>query len=86
MGDGVDYGQEEAYESSSLELEMDIEEMCRLYKAAREAKTGSTVLCPTCKKAHRKTTYHKVFDSTRCKDRYWNLTDEGRRERARNYS
>lgn len=65
-----------------------------LYTIAKEAKVGSTIACPNCKKMHVKTTYHKIFCSNQktkpgkrnCKDRYWNTTDETRRERAAKYS
>jgi hypothetical protein len=64
-----------------------------LYEVAKAAKVGSMIACPNCKKMHKKTTYHKIFCSNQrtkpgrrnCKDRYWNTTDEVRRERAGQY-
>ena len=34
--------------------------------------------CPVCGKHYVKTTYHKVFDKTKCRERYWNFADEER--------
>jgi len=63
-------------------MEDAITTMKRLYALAEEAKIGSTIRCPTCGRAIVKTTYHKKFSSTKCKDRYWNLVDDKRRARA----
>lgn len=61
------------------------------YVKATNAKTGSTIACPTCGKSMKKSTYNKVFCSngrtrgrgrSNCKDRYWNTVDEVRSERA----
>ena len=57
------------------------------YDAAKVAKRGSTISCPTCGKQHIKTSYQKVFCSNgshgkgNCKDRYWNFVDDNRRHR-----
>jgi hypothetical protein len=61
-----------------------------LYTIAKNAKVGTMIACPNCKKMHLKTTYHKVFCNNQkthpgkrsCKDRYWNTVDPTRRERA----
>lgn len=56
------------------------------YTAAKDAKVGSVIHCPTCNASHRKTTYHKVFCAKKkCKDTYWNTVDDKRRERAKIY-
>ena len=48
------------------------------YQRAKDALTGSTITCPMCGKHYVKTTYHKVFDKTKCRERYWNFADEER--------
>lgn len=84
---GLD-GIEEAYEASEFEREMDAEHMRLLYQRAKAkaGPVGSVVACPGCGKDVRKVHKDHVFCSRRgpgnCKDRYWNLTNEERRERA----
>ena len=52
------------------------------YVLAKEAKTGSNIVCPSCGNIHKKTTYQKVFcNSTICKDHYWNNVDNRKRNR-----
>jgi len=58
-------------------------------QAALVAAVGSDIACPVFGRQHRKTTAAKVFCSNgrtrrggNCKDRFWNLVDEGRRDRA----
>lgn len=64
-----------------------IELLRNRYDAAKVAKRGSTISCPTCGKQHNKTSYQKVFCSNgshgkgNCKDRYWNFVDDNRRHR-----
>lgn len=53
-------------------------EMRTAYKRAKDAPTGSTITCPVCGKHYKKTTYHKVFDKTKCREKYWNFADEER--------
>lgn len=73
------------------EVESDRAAMQHLYADARRAQVGATIRCPTCKRLHVKTTYHKVFCSNgrtkgkgkrNCKDGYWNFADRQRCERA----
>jgi hypothetical protein len=63
------------------------------YAVARRAEMGATIECPCCKKRIVKRTYHRVFCSNQkthgrknCKDRYWNMVDDKRRDRARAYA
>lgn len=58
------------------------EEMRKAYTAAKNAITGSIITCPVCGKHYVKTTYHKVFDKTKCRERYWNFADEERWKRT----
>jgi ssDNA-binding Zn-finger/Zn-ribbon topoisomerase 1 len=62
----------------------------KAYNFARQAKTGTTIHCPTCGKRMKKKSYQHVFCSNKgrnnCKDRYWNTVDEVRAERARLYA
>lgn len=85
MGMGAEYGQEEAYEAAEVDLQMDIERMAELYPLAKAAPTGSTIQCPVCLREFKKRHPKQVFDNRKCKDRYWNLTDPIRRERAKRY-
>lgn len=66
----------------------------RRYEEAKNAPIGSQIVCPTCGNKHKKTTYHKIFDSNgktkkgkgnNCKDEYWNTVDPKRRARAKEY-
>lgn len=58
-----------------------INQMKKTYEEAKRGVVGSTITCPSCNGKHIKTTYHKVFCCIRCKDFYWNFTDEKRRYR-----
>ena len=58
------------------------EEMRKAYTATKNAITGSIITCPVCGKRYVKTTYHKVFDKTKCRERYWNFADEERWKRT----
>lgn len=58
-----------------------------LYKKATQAETGCTIKCPWCEKLILKRTYHKIFCSNQkthgknnCKDKYWNNTQDQKRE------
>lgn len=58
-----------------------------LYKKAKQAETGCTIKCPWCEKLILKKTYHKIFCSNQkthgknnCKDKYWNNTQDQKRE------
>lgn len=53
------------------------------YKVASKAEIGTTINCPTCNKELLKNTYNRIFNSTKCKNKYWNTVDDVRRARAR---
>lgn len=62
------------------------------YDVAKAAPIGSQIKCPVCSQTHKKTTYHKIFDTNgktkkngNCKDKYWNVVEPSRRERAKHY-
>jgi len=57
--------------------------MNRRYSNAQVAKTGDDIQCPTCEKRMKKIPYNKIFCRKVCKDRYWNLVDFKRTERAK---
>lgn len=88
-----DWGAEDDFRAEQAEnfarsMPANIKRMKDLYQVAKQAKTGSTIVCPTCGKKHTKTTYQKVFCSNgtknkahNCKDQYWNFTDDSRRKR-----
>jgi hypothetical protein len=86
VGDGTDYEIEEAYEVASLDLDTNIDCMEKAYKRAKAAKVGALVSCPVCGTSFRKKSYQQAFCRNKgrgnCKDRFWNLTDEERRDRA----
>lgn len=56
------------------------------HNAAKKAKTGVQIECPTCSKVFKKRSYQQAFCSNKgrgnCKDRYWNIVDDKRQERA----
>lgn len=66
-----------------------IETMREAYSKAKAAKTWEKIICPVCGKVVVKKSYQQAFccNSGRmnCKDRYWNLTDEKRLERAKEF-
>lgn len=88
MGDEAEYLESQAtYDEVDEELaEEDYKRAFKnswaLYDNAVLAKIGSTIHCPSCGKKIVKTTYHKKFCSTGCKDRFWNRFDSRRRARA----
>lgn len=86
---GLD-GIEEAYEAAEIERKMIVDDLRDLYSRAKGAPVGSVIACPVCSKEVHKVTKGQVFCSCRgpgnCKDRYWNLTNEGRQERGRLYA
>ncbi len=74
---------------TKVELADRTKSMRSLYDAAKLAKVGSTIACPTCSTEHVKTTYHKVFCNNgrtqkggNCKDVYHNSVSETRSARA----
>jgi hypothetical protein len=67
-------------EVNDLMREDELDATLGYYEAAKAAKVGSLIVCPTCQIRHTKTTYHKIFCSNakthgrkNCKDIYWNL-------------
>lgn len=56
------------------------------YKFNKTRKVGQQIICPTCGKEHLKKSYQTQFCSNKgkknCKDRYHNLVNNKRRERA----
>jgi len=91
MGDEADRLNDETEDLSEDYFDSGlVASMVQKYNAARTASIGSVIRCPTCYRQHQKTTYHKVFCSNgrrrggNCKDRYWNIVDDTRRDRARN--
>ncbi|TRZ48563.1 MAG: hypothetical protein D4S01_10135 [Dehalococcoidia bacterium] len=80
MGDGADYGQEEAYEDNTYLQEMEQESMEKLYQEAKSAPKGSTVECPVCHRVFLKKHPAQAFcghnGKRTCKDRFHNFTNE----------
>ena len=60
-----------------------------VYHAAKLAKVGSTVTCPSCKMPFEKKSYQQAFCSNKgknnCKDHYWNGSSDERTLRAMRY-
>ena len=52
------------------------------YLIAKARNIGQETICPVCGAAFIKKTKAQAFHSIKCKDRYWNVVDEGRRFRA----
>ena len=75
---------QDAYEES---LEDNINEKISWYHIAKSAKVQSRIKCPSCNRIFIKKSYQQAFCSNKgrgnCKDRYWNIADDTRRERAR---
>lgn len=61
-------------------------ELVAAYEKNRAAKVKTKIKCPCCDKSFIKKTYHNVFNSNKCKDRYWNTVDDERLARARLFS
>jgi len=65
-----------------------IDQMIQDYQDAKKL-TGS-IVCPVCGRKFRKKTKGHVFCSNKgpanCKDTFWNLTDETRRKRAKEWT
>jgi hypothetical protein len=85
MGDDPDRKQEEDEFIQSMQM-CAIGCMTDRYRMAKGAKVGETVICPTCEKQFIKRSYQQAFCCNRgrgnCKDRYWNVTEDERRERT----
>lgn len=63
-------------------LELEIEAMRERYDTNEYAKCKTWIECAYCEKQIIKTTYHKKFCSTICKDKYWNVADDERHLRV----
>ena len=93
MGDGTlgmwpdDEGAgEHERERAEEELANTIAIMKQRYRFAESAPTGATIRCPYCNAYIIKNTYQKKFcKGKKCKDSYWNLVDDKRRERCKHY-
>lgn len=92
MGYGMDEGWEDladeqaAYERGQAYYDK-LHRAEKLYKIAKDAETGCTIKCPWCEKLIVKKTYHKIFCSNQkthgknnCKDKYWNNTQDQKRQ------
>lgn len=95
LNDMADAADDDFYERLDDQVESSRDNMRALYADARRAQVGATIRCPTCRRLHVKTTYHKVFCSNgrtkgkgkrNCKDGYWNFADRKRCERASRYT
>jgi len=57
-------------------MENNVKILRKRYKAAKAAKVGETVICPSCGHKFVKKSYQQVFcktfPGTKCKDNYWN--------------
>ena len=86
MGDGREYGNEEAYEFVEENRDEARGRMSEAYRVAKAARVGSSVECPVCSKPFKKRSYQHIFCSNKgrgnCKDTYWNAIDPARLERA----
>lgn len=72
-----------------IDTTWDIPLMRQRYITAKTAKVHQDVICPFCGKPFKKKSYQQAFCSrkknrsgaSKCKDRYWNTVDDGRRSR-----
>lgn len=73
MGYGLDESWEyEASEEDDIELLFLTNQKIWNYNAA--AKVGDNIHCPWCQKSMKKKSWQHKFCSTKCKDRYWNIS------------
>lgn len=63
------------------------------YNHAKSTEVGKLISCPTCGNVHTKKTYNMIFCSNgktkgkgNCKDGYWNVVDEKKRNRKHSKS
>ena len=68
------------------ETSFNIEKAKIAYKKAKDAKAGDNIICTVCGTKFTKKTYNQAFDKSKCKDRYWNIVDDKRLERAKQFS
>lgn len=72
----------EEYRDRDAELAIMKDRYTSRYVINKAAKVRTKCICPVCKKEFAKKSYQQAFCRTKCKDRYWNTVDDGRRERA----
>ncbi len=87
QGDKMGYYQEldSALGAEQEVIENEIPYMRDRYTVANSASVGSGIQCPYCGVSLKKRTYQHKFCNSSCKDHYWNLVDDDRRERSRRY-
>ena len=93
---GIDEEVEELFrEKENQEHETRKSRMQTQYKMNKEAETGTTINCACCGKIIIKKQYSQAFCSSikkngkkvsKCKDKYWNYTDDERNMRAMYWS
>ena len=87
MGEGRDYS--DSMEGMEHDLGEEVFDMVMAYDKAKAAKVGTMISCPSCGTIFKKRTYHQVFNSNKgrgnCKDRFWNIVPDDRRERTKRY-
>lgn len=85
---------EDALKRAEMHMRMKAQMKAR-YKQNKEAEVGATIQCACCNKSIVKKQYAQCFCSpkkkngkkvSKCKDRYWNYTDDKRNERAQRWS
>lgn len=76
-------------DSKAEERESTIKAYRTQYEANKNAKVGTEIICPVCRKKFIKNSYQQAFcvrkdkkQKHRCKDVYWNSVDDNRRFRA----
>lgn len=80
--DDLDYLDMTPQEFAEFNIKQKRDQLIIAYNTAKSAKVKSKVACPMCGKKHIKTTYHKIFDKAKCRERYWNFVDETRYKRT----
>lgn len=64
------YPHTELYQKELSDLRIAV--MKKRYETNSKMTVGQVIECPVCHRVFLKTSYNQKFDSTRCKDRYWN--------------
>lgn len=83
LDDGDYETAEEKAERRDRELDELKESYTDLYAKNKSAKVGAKCVCPVCRRSFVKRSYQQAFNSTKCKDQYWNTVNDDRRFRAR---
>ncbi len=82
MTDGLYRHQSQSQE----DLEIKVLVMTSRYEVAKNANVGQKIPCGCCGKQFVKKSYQQAFCRNKgkgnCKDKYWNTTNDARRERA----